>query len=219
MKVRDTLRHFIFTLLKSINPRYYLDLAEKTPKQAFKYFLALLLFSFIFMSIIAIPKLIIIKSDLERDALHISKFHLSADLETVRPINIPKSRPIISIDTTENETLDQEAVLITDEKIFYQALGMQDEMELKKFDFNEDKAQSSRMIIRLLIFILPSIFAFYYMVYMIKYLTIILFLGIAAFLLSKLFKSRVTFSQTISLSFYTSTIMILLEILMIPFFL
>ena len=218
MRLRDTSKNFFILLLKSLNPKYYQDLGEKDIKSAIKYFLALLLFSFIIMSIISIPKLMLIKSDLEKDTLQISKLDIEAKLETSGPILIPNGRPVISLDTTGNRTLDTEAILITDDTVHYRLFGKEYETKMGKYEFTEDKTVASKLIIKIVLFIMPSILTFYYIIYLLKYLLIIIPISFLASVFAKIVKNKVKFKQAISLSIYTSTIMVLLEILAIPFF-
>ena len=77
---------------------------------------------------------------------------------------------------------------------------------------------SKERFTKLAIILLPSIWILYLIAYSIKYVLFAIPLAIIAFAFAKLAKNHVTLKQAVALSLYTSTIMIFLEVLTIPFF-
>lgn len=209
---------FLSSMLKSLNPKYYLDLGEKKLGNAVRYFFALVAIMFLVMAVISIPQLMFIKSDMDKSLLDISKFKVDASLATKAPVFIPKNSPILTIDTTGNKTWDKELVFITDKTISYNAFGKKKEISLSTYDLENNRKGTENAVSSLILFMLPSIIFFYYAAYALKYLAIIIGTALAAFLFAKLMRNGITINQALALSFYTSTIMIIIEILTIPFF-
>ncbi|MBD3163667.1 DUF1189 domain-containing protein [Candidatus Woesearchaeota archaeon] len=214
----NPLKAFILVLLKSLNPKYYMDLLDKDFSKSIKYFCSLLLFSFLLMAFLAVPSLLIIKSNMDKQVLDISKLKISADFETAEPIHIPENSPIITLDTSGSETLDEEAFLITDKYILYNLLGRKGEIGSTEFDFTKDRENFKNKLLIVLLAFLPSIFFFYYIAYGLKYLLILLMVSFLGYAFSHTTKNKLRFTDSLKLSFYTCTWMVLIEILSIPFF-
>jgi hypothetical protein len=214
----NNFKHFIFNLLKSLNPKYYRELAEKDISNAFLYFFILIGIAFLLMSIISVPKLLFLKADLNQAFLDVTSLHINADFQTAKPISLPKDKPVISFDTTNNKTLEKEAILVTDKSMYYNLFGKKTEIPIGSYEMGTNRQQPSEFIIGILLFILPSIFAFYYIIYALKYSVLIIVLALASYVIAKVTKNKSTLKEAIVLSVYTSTAMILLEILSLPFF-
>jgi hypothetical protein len=210
-------KEFISKILKSVQPRYYSYLGDQSLKTALKYFLSLLLLSFIIMSVLSIPKILYFKSDLEKGLLDIVQFKVDTKLQTNKPIRLPANDPIIAIDTTGNETLNKKLMLITSDSVYYSFFGKDKQIKVNGFDLNSNRADSLNLFTFLAIVLLPFAFIFFYLLYAVKYLLTLLGVTIATFIVAKIMRNRIRFGQTIVLSFFTATPMILLEILTIPF--
>jgi len=207
---------FLRAVLKSLNPKYYLDLGEKKLAQSIRYFLLLLAFTFILVFILLIPKWFIVYSDIQTGLNNLEKFELSADLETMEPIYIPQSNPVLVIDTGDTD----EAGILTIKKdsLEYNFGDKQGEFSLDKIDLASDNWRFIKWTIFLILVLLPGIFVIYYIAYLIKYLVLIIPITFIMFLLGKIFHKQVELKRVYVLSLYASTIMILLEVLTLPFF-
>jgi hypothetical protein len=211
------IKDLVSTILKTLSPRHYSELGERGIPRSIAYFISVLFVVFILAGVIAIPKIIYLKSELDKGMLDLQKFTISGEFKTAKPILIPHEGPLLSFDTTGNRTLQTELLLITDKTMFYSILGKTGKIEFKSEDYSQNRKDMAKLLISAALFIAPSLFFFYYLAYMVKYVLIIIPLAIISFLVSKLFKNRIRLDQAISLAFYTSTIMIFIEILLIPF--
>jgi hypothetical protein len=212
------LKKFFPLVLKSLNHHYYRELSERRVESALIYFFALLLFGFVLAGILSLPLLFFLKADVDEGLLAINTFKINADFETVRPISLPSQQPLITLDTTNQKTIDTEVLLITNDKMYYQLLNKKGEVALKEFDFTSNRKQSTGSFMWLLIFLIPSIFSFYYLAYLLKYIIIIFITILVGFVLAKMMKNIIEFRETVVLAIYTSTAMVLLEVLSLPFF-
>ncbi len=212
------LKRFLSDTLQSLNPQYYHKLADRRVDSALVYFFVLVITTFLLTAILFIPTVLFLKTDIEQGMLGINTFTIDADFETVEPIMIPTKDPLITLDTTNNKTLDTELLLITNEELYYNIFGEQGKTTIEKYDFSEHRKGAMDAISKFFFFLIPSIATFYILAYTIKYLAIILIAACCAFALTKMRKSKIEFRQILSLSIYTSTVMILIEVLTIPFF-
>jgi hypothetical protein len=210
------MKQFIYTFLKSLNPRYYPDLGEKSLNQAFRYFFVMLILAFVIMAFTAVPKMILIKQKIDKSVMDIKTLKLDATLETVAPIKLPDSHPLVTLDTTNNRTWEDEVIFITDKQFKYNFLGNKKEIDLNGYNIENDRKMANRTLLSIFLFLLPSLFFFYFMAYLIKYLVIIVGTAIAGFVLAKLFRNSISLIQSVILSFYVSTYMVIIEIITIP---
>ena len=212
-----TIKGFIFTFLKTLNPRYYRSLGETAPSSAVRYFLKILGVLFILMFLIALPKILLIKSHLNEAAIHISQLDVNINLETTEPILIPQKNPLIVLDTTGNRTMQNEILLITKDLLFFQFAGNDQDFPFGQNDLVENRRQMVSMFTGLFLLILPTLFLIYYILYVIKYFLIIIPVAFVTYAFAKPMGNALDFKHMLSLSFYTSTIMIIIEVLTIPF--
>jgi len=217
MTLRQRLKNFLFLVLKSLHPRYFTSLSEYRVSKAIQYFLVLLFFSFIMMGVLAAPKALIIKSDLDQALLDIAELRITAEFETANPVSIPRNNPLITLDTTNGKKVGDEIIFLTDEKLTYDFNWKSGEFDLNEYDFTNDREGSKKLVILLYTMLLPSILVFYYFAYVIKYILIIYPVALITFSFARAFKSIITLKQTLTLAFFTSTAMIIIEILTIPF--
>ena len=203
---------------KALNPRYYTDLGDEEPVNAFKYFLVLMALAFLFAAILAAPKIYLMKEGVEKGFLEIKEMKFSGTFKTTGPIMIPRNNPAVTFDTTGNKTRDTEILLVTDKKVYYNLFGREEEQEIHDYDITQNRDEAGEMMKIIMIALIPGVVLFYYLMYLIKYLAIMTLNVAISFGIAKLFKNSIEFKQAVSLAIYTATPMVLIEILSIPFF-
>ncbi len=211
-------KEFVSVFLKSMSPKYYTRLCDKTLSNAARYFLTLVLLCFLVMILIAVPKMYMLKSEFDKQILDVSKFNIRSEFQTVEPVLIPPAEPVIVLDTSNEREMGDEVLLISSQEVQYNIFWFKGNAKLGTLDFVEDRERSKNLVIYAMLFLLPSFIFYFYLIYMFKYMILILPLTGAAFLLAKLRKHHLNFSQIMTLSLYTATPMILIEVLSIPFF-
>ena len=210
---------FFTTLRKSLNPRYFTELSEKNIDSALIYFSILIAFSFALAGLFLVPEMFFIKSDIDDGLMGVKKFFIDSDFETVKPVSIPSARPFITLDTTGNETFDTETLLITNTHIQYNLGSRNGTVALKEYDFTSDRKLTSHMVLGVIVFLLPSVFWFYYIAYFIKYVIIIAITSLVGFAFARLMRNAIELKESIVIAIYTATAMVILEISTIAFFL
>ena len=204
-------------MLKTIHPRYYLELGRKELWISFKFFLKVLFLSFIVMGILAIPTFVFMQSDMKKSTLDVAQFKVTTTFETLERIELPENNPIASFDTSGNESFEKGWFLVTKEKFYFKLFDEKKSINIYDFDFTQNREVSLDIINGFLIFLLPGLFAWYYFIYGLKYLLIIIPFAVISFIFAKMSKSRISVQQAIVLALYTATPLIFIEIIMIPF--
>jgi len=212
------MKEFIFTILKSINPKYFHELFDRDYKESIKYFFLMLFFAFLLMGVISIPKYFLIQSDITQGSLNIEELTVGMEFTTTGPVIVPKYNPFITIDTTGNETFDSEWIHATDELIHFKYFGEEKKIPVEAFHFQENPEQNLKAFSYIGLFLIPSFFFFYYVIYLAKYLIIIIPFALISYLFARFFRNSISLKGAISMSFYSSTAMVFLEILTLPFF-
>ncbi len=211
------IKEFIFTIFKSLNPDSFKKLIEGKFKDALLYFTFLILFALIISSILFMPKLIALPDAINEKFSKFNYFNISINQEMNEPLTLMEE-PLIVIDTTKERNRTNEFLLITENYIFRKGLFREEKTEIKSFSnilYNKEKIM--KFVLYSLIILLPSIFIIAYAFFFIKYILIILITWAIAILILKLTKHKFSLLKIFKIGIYSSTIMILLEIIPLPF--
>jgi hypothetical protein len=219
-KVVKTVRPgFWKKVMWTLHPKTYSDLSEVRVKKSFNYLLALLLASFILMLIVSIPALINMPEYLKEELNKFETFNISIDIEMSEPAMFTEKDPQVIIDTTTDRTeLGREKVLITDEVISYRPYGKTRTTDISEFeDLTNKKEETAVFLTFLAILLIPSILITAYLMFLIKYLVIILVFTLLLFISVRIAKKDLGFKKAFNTALYAATPMILLEVILIPF--
>lgn len=210
---------FFKTIGKSLYPHSYFDLQERKFRYALKYFFSLLLLVHILMIIIAVPKLILLSGYFDEQFAKIDKFELNLDLKTKQPIYFTEKEPSVVINTNESIQTEYKKFLVTNDKIFFkESLLKTSEIDISQYENVLGKKDAMKKFATVLFFILlPAILTLMYVYSAVKYLVLIFLTGIIAYLLTWIFRYRVTLKSAFISSIYASSIMIILEVITIPY--
>ena len=217
--IKKNLILFAKTILKSFNPDSYKDLANRSTKESFSYFASMLALSFIVMMLIAIPKFAMMPSYINDEMKSFDTLEISTNTEMNSDFEFPGERPFITIDTNSNSTkLEKENILVTDDYIIYKSFFMTKKIPTSDIkDLKENSYVVQKLLFYLMIFMLPSLLLFGYALFFIKYLVLI---GLGVLILYGILKIRnhdIKFNKVYKIGFYASTIMVLLDVLTIPY--
>ncbi|MBN2111859.1 DUF1189 family protein [Candidatus Woesearchaeota archaeon] len=219
-KVMKTVRPgFWKKVIWTMNPKTYSDLSETKIKKSFSYLLALLFASFILMSIIALPRIISMPGYIKGELGKFDTFNISIDIEMSKPVMITAEDPQIIVDTTTNRTtLGKEKILITDEIIAYRPYGRARTQDLSEFeDLTAKKEETSRFLTFLAILLMPTILITAYIMFLLKYLALILVVTLLLFIGVRIAKKDLPLKKSLNTAVYAATPMILIEVVFIPF--
>ena len=221
---------FAFLLVQSLNPANYHILSQKKKREAFKYFLILLFFSLVLGFFFSIPRFMEVPNKIEGLFTKFEKFNITGvEVHAKEPIVILKY-PKTVLDLTDNEvTLTDEFILITKSDIFWRKwdpnifpfrLFEQQRKEISQYSNILENVGTIRGGAFWLLFIifLPSLFFIAYNLNFIKYVLLILLETGIGFSVVKLKKKRVTLLKIWRTAVFSSTIMIVLEVVFSPLF-
>jgi|GEM_PF-2465111 hypothetical protein len=213
------LKSKFYTIFKSLNPYNYTELSEHKFSNVLKYYLFIIFFAVLVMSLMFIPQLYSTSSFVSESVSHFENLNVSSNFKLRESFNV-LSDPVIRFDS-EQKNRTNELVLITPDMISYKrylVFGSEREVPLTH---GVDVASSNRakMLISLgVFFILPSLF-FWSLVFSIIYFAIaILFTFLIVLIITGLLRMNLDFVKIFKSCIYASTILILLQLLLMPFF-
>ena len=210
---------FFKTIPKSIYPHSYYDLQERKVRYALKYFFSLLLLAHILMLVIAIPKIILLSSYLDTQFSKIEQLDIDLDIKTKQPILLTDKEPTVVINTNESISTGYKKLLITGDKIYFKESVLKTaEIDTNQYKNILGKKEVLKKVITILFFtLLPAILSLMYVYSAIKYLIIIFAVGLITYLLTWIFRYKITIRSAFISSIYASTIMIAIEVISIPY--
>ena len=219
IELRTGFLEFIKTIGKSMYPHSLRKLGERKLGEAVSYLLSLVFVSFIIMSIFALPTLIGIGGYVNDQFSKVEELSIDINFKTTEPIIITERNPQIAIDTTGTiaEVNDTRA-LVTNEAILYTFFGRTRSINLTQFkDVKANKDEVTKNLLWLLLLILPSVIIGLYVIYLLKYIILILLVTWIVYGICRIFNLKLKFKRLLTMGIYASTIMVILEIIAIPF--
>jgi hypothetical protein len=200
-----------------MQPRRYFELADKRLRQSIRYVIALLFVCFIITTIISIPKVLMLQKDFNNAFLGISEYQIQSSFSTQKPVSFPTTNALITIDTTKNSSISNEILFIEKDRLLYNILGNKEEFLFNEYKLSDNRQASKSIILLTILLLLPGIMLSYYIIYLIKYFLIIIVTALIAAGIAKITKNIISLKKAFILAAYTSTIMIGIETLLIPF--
>ena len=212
-------KDFLKTVLKCFDPDSYESLSKRTVIDGINYLFSLVFISFIIMAFLALPSVTRIPTYLQGEFSKLDTASINYELEMSSPIKITEVNPKIVIDSTgETTNITDEVLLITNKGLFYnfngpKLLGKKDLADLT--GVNEKIGKFATVLVLL---IMPSILIISFFVNLIKYILLILLFSFIGLIGVKFLKFKLKMSGVLKIAIYSSTIMVLTDILSIPFF-
>lgn len=169
---------------------------------------------FIIGTILLIPQLAKMKSEIITDVSKINLVNFSGSLETTEPITIPKKQALLTIDlTNENTTMKNEIFLITKDKIEFRFFGKK-RMETSNLkNPAENKEAVGRFATSLLFLLAPGFVLILFIKAAIKYLLITVLFGLLIFFLMDLTHYKLKLKQMLTIAAYAAVPIIIIETL------
>lgn len=222
-------KEFFLLIGKSVHPRTYKDLASSSMKRTAVYFFGVLSLAFVITMLLYVPVFTDLSFNLNKGLSKLTKLNLDISLETSEPIYFKKLG--LAIDTTGNLTnITQENVLVTDNHIMmrpascmmFRPLCFFSKEKIKTISLGSKnlvdyKTDMISIATTLAVLLIPTIIVSFYLMYMIKYVLIILLASALAFLITRMRLYEVNFLKTIKLAAYTITPMMLIEVINLRF--
>ncbi len=211
------MKQFFKEALSCFYPPRYKILCTKKVRSSLKFMSIILLLTFLIAGVLYLPKLFTLKSSIEDQLDNFVLFNIQANFTTSAPIKIPFSRPLFIIDSEESHNISNELFIVSKDSIKYRFFGKKS-LPLSDFkDVKVNKKRVSAFFSILFILLLPSIFIILYIKFWIKYFLLIYLMSFILFILFELTHWRLKFKQILNVACHTAIIMIVIELVSVPF--
>ena len=156
---------------------------------------------------------------LQEEFLKLDSASINYELDMSDPIIITEDNPKIIIDSTGQTTnITDEVLLITNKGLFYNFNGPNIIKKEELADLSGSSDNIGKLATVMVLLILPSILVISYFVYLLKYLFLILMFSFLGLIAVKFLNFRIKTKMILRIAIYSSTIMVLTDILAIPFY-
>jgi hypothetical protein len=201
---------------KSLNPNSYKTFVKYPFRQGFDYFFFLMLICIVVFFVLLLPQIADLSNNLGSKLDHFETFSVKVDTELKEPFYLMKS-PKVLVDFNKTN-LTNEQMLINDNEIIYKKYFFFGERRIGIHNFEnvlENKEAMQNLLPLLFVLILPSILAWIFIFFAIKYFLLILVAAFIAFIAAK---ERINFSRFVKIGFYAATLSLILEVALLPLF-
>ncbi len=226
-------RGFFWRFLEALNPLRYDRLTDRSLKEAFLHVPKTLFLSFIVMSILFIPLLISLPSYIDRTISKTDSFSVNVSYESRSPIRVPEREPIVIFDKKANisSPLESNVLVTSDSLLIKPGLCQLVPASCFVYDFGNRRVERNlggysnvlshkdfyvSLLSAALFLMIPAILIISYAMYLMKYLAIALLFTVLAFAVSRAFRFEISFRDALKVSFYALTLMIAVEIILLP---
>jgi len=208
---------FFSTIAASLHPMRYISLSSRSYRDVLFYFLSIVLFAVLLATVLWLPKLMNLQNTLEKQFDGVSRFQVTTEFATTAPLMVPKTRPLVVVDTTgERTSLGSEFLLVTDKIMIYRTRDGTVKRPIQEFLSLGNKKELSKLLFSLAVLVLPGLLIFIYLMLLIKYALIAVVATILAFIIVKLTRSSQSFHRIAKVSVYAVTLPVLLDVLAFP---
>jgi hypothetical protein len=213
------LKSRFYIIFKSLNPYNHQELSENKLANVLKYYLFIIIFAVLLMSLLFIPYIYSAKGYVEKSVGHFDNLTVSSNFTLKESFNL-LSDPVIKFDS-DSKNITDELVIITPDSINYKRYLIFGQHRSIPLNNGVDVASSERaqhLISLGFFFMLPSLL-FWAVILSIFYFTvIILFTYILVMIIAASMRINVSLLRLLKMCIYSSTIFILLQLLLMPFF-
>lgn len=213
------LKSKFYTIFKSLNPYNYQELSEHKFSSVLKYYFFIIFFGVVITSLMFIPFLYSTGSFVSGSVGHFENLTISSNFKLRESFNL-MSDPAIRFEA-EKKNITNELILISPDFISYKRyllFGAQKDVPLAHGVDVTDSARAKMLITLGVFFLLPSLF-FWGTIFSIIYFSVIILLTLLFVLIVMgLLRISLGFMRLLKLCIYSSTIFILLQLFLLPFY-
>lgn len=159
----EQLKHFVQTLIHSLNPTWYPNIASLKPKETVRHMVLVLVFSMVVMCIFMLPSIFSLSSSMKNDLGAFQTFRIRGEVNMTHPIVIPANDAELIIDLeSEKRIIKNEKLLVTHDYIYFKPLGSPLRINVKKLmDPLQYKDEAASFLAMFFIFIIPALLIFF----------------------------------------------------------
>jgi hypothetical protein len=219
-KEYDSIVGFFGVLIRTVNPLSYKKLCTASAWQGFRFYIHLLIFSFILFFLITIPYLFSFYDEIRIEANNLNTFNLAPQLD----INQSISFDDFGIVVTNDKSYDNEFLLVTQKSIYlknniclFSDIACIWFSNPKQLDFSNaqelvsDRDKFTHIVFSFILLMLPGIFMLLFLFLFVKYLLIILLYALVGFIYTTAIRYEIHLRQLFLLAVYSLTLSIVVE--------
>jgi hypothetical protein len=188
---------YLEMLVKAYNPNQYSKLVERPVRDYVVFITLTTLLALIIFTAIIVPVTLNYVQSIPARTADVEQLELKADVKAAQPVMLME-QPKVTLDLDANGTRSG-SLTLTDEGILYPKYLFFGTAQLPWSDVNDLKQQTpvrDRMLAGIIIFLLPSIIFWIFVFGLILCAALFLLFVILGYLAPKLFKHRLSFSES-----------------------
>ena len=213
MKVSQRLRIF----LKTLNPDAYTKLCDEfSVIDATKQFFFTFGLLFLVMLLLFIPAILVGAPKLTAAMESFDSFSIAGNFSAAQPITLLRA-PLVVVNLSENATLSKETLLFTSKDIQWKRFYLFGHASKSWDALNDAKKYSEQEYTVLLFFLVPSLAFWLAAFLLVKDVLLILVFSLLACLLPRLWRFKIGLADTLKVALFSSSIMLLIEMVLFPF--
>lgn len=202
----------------SINPKDIKNLSEGKIKKSFHHLFFIIFLCFIIMSIISIPKLSLLSTNIQQQISNFDSLTIDIDADMNSPLIFTNQSQQIIIDTTKEWNLTKQKLIITKDFIQYRPFRKVEKISTSSLkNLKENNETFSKVLTFLIILALPSILIISYIMFTLKYILISLITALLAYIITRMYVKKIKLKRVLNIAIYSTSLMIFIEIISIPF--
>ena len=203
---------FVKEVVWSFYPPRYHQLAEKPFTKSVYFMSKVLLIAFILAGILFVPRLFLLKDNIESELSKFDVFSLSGNVSQSAPVAIPRHNPWVVVDLNANLTMTKEIFVFDKETIKYRFISPKSIPRAQLEDWSANKPRVSSFLSALLIMMLPGIALLLFIRMWLKYFVMVLVFGTFFFIIMELSRYRLRWKQMLNIAAHALTAVILVEV-------
>ncbi|MFA6889240.1 MAG: DUF1189 family protein [Candidatus Woesearchaeota archaeon] len=211
---------FFGVLIRTINPMSYKKLCNASTINGFKFYIHLLLFSFILFMLVTIPYLFSFYDEIRAETNNLNTFTLAPQLDINQSINFEDFGIVVA----NQKSYDNELLLITQQSIYlknniclFSDIACIWFNNPKQFDFSnaqllvEDRDKFTYIIFTFILLLLPGIFIMLFLFLFVKFLLMIGLFFLIGFIYTTAIRYEIHLSQLFLVALYSLTVTVIVE--------
>ncbi len=211
---------FFGVLIRTINPLSYKKLCTAGTIDGFRFYIHLLLFSFILFILVTIPYLFSFYDEIRTETNNLNTFTLAPQLDVNQSIEFEDFGIVVA----NKKSYDRELLLITQQSIYlknniclFSDIACIWLNEPKQFDFSnaqelvEDRDKFTYIIFTCILLLLPGIFILLFLFLFVKFLLVIGVFFLIGFIYTTAIRYEIHLRQLFLIALYSLTLTIFVE--------
>jgi len=208
----------LVALLKTLNPNAYDKLCKNfSLLDAWKQFFFNYSILFALMLLLFVPAVLFGASGLQEKLASFDTFTVNGNVSAGEPVVLLRA-PDIVVDLTDDASMTNERVLFTKQGVSWKEWLLFGQTSKTWDELTDLTSASQDTLFLVLLFLVPS-FAFWAgVLFLICYFSIVLVASVFAFLLPRVWRHKITYVTSLKLCLFAATIMMAVELLLLPFY-